>query len=135
MDYKQKYLKYKRKYLQLKNMITECQIYDTSITNNMIGGGTHRENFLKKYNLKDKGYSLKELSRISKVPLSILQEVYDRGSGAYKTNRTSVRLKGSFKKNVDAPYKMKLSKEQWAMARTYSYLDGNPNHDTDLRKK
>jgi hypothetical protein len=101
----------------------------------MIGGGTHRENFLKKYNLKDKGYSLKELSKISKVPLSILREVYNRGIGAYRTQRISVRLKGSFKKNVDAPYKMKLSKEMWSFARVYSYLDGNPKHDTDLRKK
>jgi hypothetical protein len=27
----------------------------------------------------------------------------------------------------------KLSKEQWAMARVYSFLDGNPKHDEDLR--
>jgi hypothetical protein len=134
MNYEQKYLKYKMKYLQLKNLIEQ---QNQTSTNNitMIGGGTHRENFLKKHNLKDKGYSLKELSKISKVPFSILLEVYNRGIGAYKTNRTSVRLKGSYKKNVDAPYKMKLSKEQWALARTYSYLDGNPKHDTDLRKK
>jgi len=43
-------------------------------------------------------------------------------------------MKRTFKKGVNAPYKMKLSKEQWAMARIYSYLDGNPKHDTDLRK-
>jgi hypothetical protein len=134
MDYQQKYLKYKAKYLALRREIE--QLNQTSLTdNNMIGGGTHRENFLKKYNLKDKGYSLKELSKISNVPLSILEEVYNRGSGAYKTNRTSVRMKGSYAKNVDAPYKMKLSKEQWALARVYSFLDGNPKHDTDLRKK
>ena len=159
--YKEKYFKYKIKYLDLKNQefnrnpmdqgkylelkkqIEGGQIYNVELisdfelvdNNNMIGGGTHRENFLKKHNLEDKGYSLKELSKISKVPLSILREVYDRGSGAYKSNRTSVRLKGSYKKNVDAPYKMKLSKEQWAMARTYSFLDGNPKHDNDLRKK
>jgi hypothetical protein len=30
---------------------------------------------------------------------------------------------------------MKLSKEQWAMARVYSFLDGNPKHDNDLRAK
>jgi hypothetical protein len=28
----------------------------------------------------------------------------------------------------------KLSKEQWAMARVYSYLDNNPKHDNDLRR-
>jgi len=134
MDYQQKYLKYKAKYLALRREIE--QLNQTSLTDNiMIGGGTHRENFLKKYNLKDKGYSLKELSKISKVPFSILLEVYNRGIGAYKTNRTSVRMKGSYAKNVDAPYKMKLSKVQWAFARTYSYLDHNPKHDTDLRKK
>jgi hypothetical protein len=27
----------------------------------------------------------------------------------------------------------KLSKENWAMARVYSFLDGNPKHDNDLR--
>jgi hypothetical protein len=130
----QKYLKYKAKYLALKREIEQSN--QTLLTdNNMIGGGTHRENFLRKHNLKDKGYSLKELSRISKIPFSILLEVYNRGIGAYKTNRTSVRMKGSYAKNVDAPYKMKLSKEQWALARTYSFLDHNPKHDTDLRKK
>ena len=94
---------------------------------------TRRENVLRKYDLEDKSYSLEELSKISKVPLSILQEVYDRGIGAYKTNPSSVRLKGSYVKNVNAPMKYKLSKEQWAMARVYSFLDGNIRHDNDLR--
>ena len=133
MDYEQKYLKYKAKYLALKRVI-EQQNQSTS-NNIQSGGATHRLNFFRKHNLEEKNYSLKELSRISKVPLSILQEVYNRGIGAYRTQRTSVRMKGSFKKNVDAPYKMKLSKVQWAFARCYSYLDNNPNHDTDLRKK
>lgn len=133
MDYEHKYLKYKAKYLQLKSLIegrTELDLNNDTMT----GGGTHRMNFLKKHNLKDKGYSLLQLSKISRISLATLQEVYDRGSGAYKTNRTSVRMKRTFKKGVNAPYKMKLSKEQWAMARVYSFLDGNPKHDTDLRK-
>jgi hypothetical protein len=95
---------------------------------------THRQRFLRRNKLEDKSYSLKELSSISNVPLSILQEVYNRGIGAYKTNFRSVRLKGSFVKNVDAPASAKLSKEQWATARVYSFLDGNPKHDNDLRK-
>lgn len=94
---------------------------------------THRENFLKKHQLKDKGYSLRQLSEISAVPVSILQEVYNRGIGAYSTSYNSVRLKGSYVKNVAAPPAYKLSKEQWAMARVYSFLDGNPKHDNDLR--
>lgn len=93
---------------------------------------THREHFLKRYGLED-SYSLRQLSKISSVPLSILQQVYDRGIGAYKTNPHSVRLKGSFVKNIDAPLFKKLSKEQWAYARVYSFLDGNPKHDNDLR--
>ena len=97
-------------------------------------GGTHRENFLKDHKLEDKGYSLDELSKISYVPLETLQEVYNRGIGAYKTQPSSVRLKGSYVKGVKAPMSAKLSKEQWAMARVYSFLDGNPKHDEDLRK-
>lgn len=96
-------------------------------------GGTRRTDFLKDNNLKDKGYSLAELSKISNVPMATLQEVYNRGIGAYKTQPSSVRLKGSFKKGVNAPMSQKLSKEQWAMARVYSFLDGNPKHDNDLR--
>jgi hypothetical protein len=43
-------------------------------------------------------------------------------------------MKGpSFKKGVNAPMSMKLSPQQWAMARVYSFLDGNPKHDSDLR--
>lgn len=94
---------------------------------------THREHFLRTHNLENKSYSLKELSQISYVPIHILQEVYNRGIGAY-SNLKSVRLKGSFVKNVNAPASAKLSKEQWAMARVYSFLDGNPSHDNDLRK-
>jgi len=94
---------------------------------------THRQNFLKKYKLEDKSYSLTELSKISGVKLSTLQEVYNRGIGAYKTNPTSVRLKGSFKKGVAAPMSQKLSKEMWAYARVYSFLDGSKLHDKDLR--
>ena len=94
---------------------------------------THRQHFLKEHSLDDKGYSLEELSKISGVPLSILQEVYNRGIGAYKTNPLSVRMKGTFQKGVAAPMSQKLSKEQWAMARVYSFIDGNPKHDTDLR--
>jgi hypothetical protein len=95
---------------------------------------THRENVLKRLNLGDQPHSLSVLSNASYVPLGILQEVYNRGIGAYKTNLSSVRLKGSFVKGVDAPKKMKLSPQQWAMARVYSFIDGNPKHDNDLRR-
>jgi predicted DNA-binding protein YlxM (UPF0122 family) len=97
------------------------------------GAVTRKTKVLKKYGLEDKGYSLSELAKITGVKRSTLQEVYNRGIGAYKTNPLSVRMKGSFKKNVNAPMSQKLSKEQWAMSRVWSFLDGNPKHDTDLR--
>ena len=94
---------------------------------------THRLAFFKKNGLADKSYSLAELSRISKISTKTLQEVYNRGIGAYKSDPLSVRLKGSFKKGVAAPMSAKLSKEQWAMGRVYSFLNGSKKHDTDLR--
>jgi len=94
---------------------------------------THREHVNKLLGLKNEPHSLSELSSASDVPKATLQKVYNRGIGAYKTNPTSVRMKGSFKKGVVAPMSKKLSKEQWAMARVYSFLDGNKKHDNDLR--
>tara|TARA_R110002126_G_scaffold247706_2_gene390514 strand:+ start:48 stop:341 length:294 start_codon:yes stop_codon:yes gene_type:complete len=95
---------------------------------------THRENVLRKFKLpKDQSYSLSELAKVSGISRATLQEVYNRGIGAYKTQPISVRMKGSFKKGVDAPMSMKLSKEQWAFARVYSFLDGSKKHDLDLR--
>ena len=95
---------------------------------------THREHVLHRLGLStDKGYSLTALARKTGKSVRTLQEVYNRGIGAYKTQPSSVRMKGSFKKGVNAPMSMKLSKEQWAMARVYSFLDNNPKHDNDLR--
>ena len=59
-----------------------------------------------------------------KVTTSMLQSVYNRGVGAYKTNPSSVRP------NVSSP-------EQWAMARVNSFLkivagSKSPKHDKDL---
>jgi len=96
------------------------------------GGGTHRENVADKLKLEG-SQSIADLSKASGVSAATLQEVYNRGIGAYKTNPTSVRMKGSFKKGINAPMSQKLSKEQWAMARVYSFLDGNKKHDQDLK--
>ena len=94
---------------------------------------THRQNFLRKHKLEDKSYSLDQLSKISGVSLHTLNQVYKRGIGAYNTQPSSVRMKGTYKKGVNAPMSMKLSPQQWAMARVYSFLDNNPKHDNDLR--
>jgi DNA adenine methylase len=124
---------FSKKGLPLKRAKKQMIAINISEHQPLKGEGTHKENILKKYNLDDKGYSLEELAEITSKPLDILQQVYNRGIGAYKTNPQSVRMKVSFKKNVNAPMSKKLSKEQWAMARVYSFLDGNPSHDEDLR--
>lgn len=95
---------------------------------------THRLQFLKKNGLDDKPYSISELSEYTDIPEYVLQQVYNRGIGAYKTNPISVRMRGSFKKNINMPLRFKLSKEQWGMARVYSFLNGSLKHDKDLRE-
>jgi hypothetical protein len=118
----------------LKPLNAEYSKQKAEMESYMKGGAkTHRERVLKKYGLEDKPHSIAELAKASGVPEDILQQVYNRGVGAYKTQPRSVRLKGSFVKNVDAPMSKKLSKEQWGYARVYSFLNGNPDHDNDLR--
>jgi len=95
--------------------------------------GTRKQRVLKRLGLPDTGHSLDELASASGTSRSTLQEVYNRGIGAYKSDPNSVRMKGTFEKGVKAPMSQKLSKEQWAMARVYSFLDKNPKHDKDLR--
>lgn len=88
---------------------------------------THRERFLKKHNLPlDDEYSFKELSHYSGFPIGALKQVYHKGLGAYHTNYTSVREKGTFKKGTNAPPSKKLSPQQWGMARVYAFLDKEP---------
>jgi hypothetical protein len=96
-------------------------------------GLTHRQQWLRKNRLEDRSYSLAELSKLSGTPLTTLREIFNRGIGAYKTQPASVRMKGTFEKGVNAPMSMKLSKEQWAFARVYSWLNGSKKHDMDLR--
>ena len=101
---------------------------------------TNREEYLKRHSLpKDTSLSKREIARISKIPIKILDDVYDRGVGAYKSNPESVRTKEG-KKDPKAPLSRKMSKEQWAMARVYSFvnkIEGKKklNHDTDLAAK
>jgi len=94
---------------------------------------TKREQVLEYYGLEDRGYSIPELSKITGYSEDVLYQVYQRGLGAYKTNPQSVRMKGSFKKGVNAPMSQKLSAPQWAKSRVWSFISGNPLHDNDLR--
>ena len=88
---------------------------------------TNKEEYNKRHKYKkEEPHSKKEISKISKVPMKVLDEVYDKGIGAYKTNPKSVRPQVK-------------SKEQWAMGRVYSFvnkMEGKKklNHDRDLLK-
>jgi GNAT superfamily N-acetyltransferase len=73
---------------------------------------TYKNKFNKKYGFDlNESHSLEEIAKLTKIKLSSLQDIYDKGIGAYKTNPESVRP------NVK-------SKEQWAMARVYSAVMG-----------
>jgi len=88
-------------------------------------GLTKRESFLKKNNLPmNTSLSIPEIAKLAKVPVKALNEVRNRGAGAYD-NLASVRLK-DFSKNPDTrafPASARLSKEQWKMARVYSFVN------------
>lgn len=66
--------------------------------------------FKRRHNIPVKdSLSLKEIAKLSKMPLKALQEVFERGIGAYKTNPESVRPQ------VQSP-------EQWGYGRVYSFV-------------
>ena len=103
---------------------------------------THRQSVLRKYGLTDADHpSLSDLARLSGYSKSVLQEVYNRGVGAWKSNPQSVRIRGTFTKNPSMaryPRSARLPKEMWAMARVYSFLDGGKTFftaDSDLAFK
>lgn len=85
---------------------------------------TNKEQFLKKHGLpKDTHLTLQEISKLSKMPLTALRMVYNKGLGAYHTNPVSVRMKGTYTKNIPAPLDYKLSPQQWAFARVYAFVN------------
>lgn len=94
---------------------------------------TNRIQFLRKKGLDaSKSYSISELAKIADVPEPALNAVFRRGIGAYKSNLESVRLK-DFSKNPDIkkyPASARLSPEQWAYARLYSFLNRGKTYKT-----
>jgi hypothetical protein len=100
---------------------------------------TYRQQFLKAFELpKDTHLSLKEIADLSGIKKSILQQVYNRGTGAWKGNLGSVRLKKDFSKNPDTskyPRSARISKEAWSFGRVYSFIMGGKTWrtaDSDL---
>jgi len=72
---------------------------------------TYKQKFNRKYgNPLNQSNSLRDISKATGYKLSGLQTIYNKGVGAYRNNRASVRP--SVK-----------SEEQWAMARVYASVN------------
>lgn len=96
---------------------------------------TNKQKFNKRYGFaKDAPHSKTEIARLTGISKRILDDVYDRGVGAHKSNPGSVRnIKG-----VKGGGGKKMSAEQWAMARIYSFVMGGKTRttaDKDLWEK
>ena len=104
---------------------------------------TNREKFLKFFDLpKHTSLSLEEIAELSQIPKEALQEVYNRGVGAWKTNLASVRLQKDYSKNPDTskyPRSARLTKEQWSYGRVFAFVLGTSKvfygADKDIAKK
>lgn len=100
---------------------------------------TYKQKYNKKYKHPfNEGHTLEQISKETGIKKSILQEVYNRGVGAWKQGSvSSIRLK-SGKKSKTAPRSARMGKEQWAQARVYSFVMGGTTQrtaDKDLWKK
>ncbi len=91
---------------------------------------TYKQKFNKKFKQPlNEPNNKKDISKLTGISMSVLDDVYDRGIGAFKTNPSSVRKKVT-------------SEEQWAMARVYAFvmkaydkMKVKKPQDTDLYEK
>jgi hypothetical protein len=73
---------------------------------------TYKNKFNKKYGFdKDASHSIAEIARLTGYKKAGLDIIFNKGVGAFRTNRAAVRP------SVTSP-------EQWAMARIYSAVMG-----------
>ena len=80
---------------------------------------TNKQKYNKKYGFsKEQSHSKKDISKKTGIPMRILDKVYDRGVGAHKNNRSSV----SNVKGVKGGAGKKMSAQQWAQSRIYSFV-------------
>ena len=93
-----------------------------------------KQKYNRKYGFqKDESHSLTSIARITGIKRGILQKVYNRGTGAWKTNISSVRVAKTFAKNPNVkkyPRSKRLGKEQWSYARVYSFVMGGKTRRT-----
>ena len=69
---------------------------------------TYKQKFNKKFNQdKDESNSKTKMTKLTGIPKKVLDDVYDRGVGAFKTA---------------GPSRPNMTKEQWATARIYAFI-------------
>ncbi len=84
---------------------------------------TNKNKYNAKYGFtKDESHSKTAISRKTGIPLSILNAVYDRGLGARRSNKASVRRASDGKKVGGNTLKGKMSGSQWGYGRIYSFV-------------
>lgn len=103
---------------------------------------TFREKYNSKHGFgKRDSHSLDDISKTTGIKKSILQQVYNRGTGAFKTNPTSVRSTTGAKRPGGFPAAKRMSVEAWSFGRVYGFVMRNPKQvgegkpDNDLFKK
>ncbi len=102
---------------------------------------TNKQKFNKKYKQPlNEPNSKKDISKLTGIPMSILDDVFDRGVGARKTNPQSVRsVSNPSKKPGGKSLRGKMSAEAWGISRVYSFVMKQPGTwgkaDKDLAEK
>ena len=96
---------------------------------------TNKQKFNKRYGQPlNQSNSKKDISKLTGISMSILNNVYDRGMGAHKSSPGSVRnVKGG-----PGGAGKKMSAQQWGQARVYSFAVGGTTRrtaDKDLWQK
>lgn len=88
---------------------------------------TNKDKYNEKYGFpKDTSHSRRDISKTTGVPIRILNEVFNRGVGARKSNPESVRRASDGKKVGGKSLKGKMSAEAWGMGRVYSFVMKRP---------
>ena len=82
---------------------------------------TFKNKFNKKHSQpKDKSNSLKDIAKLSKIKLSAIQKIYNKGVGAFKTA---------------GPSRPNMTKESWAYARVYASISrGSKSSKIDAKE-
>jgi hypothetical protein len=92
---------------------------------------TYKQQYNEKYGFpKTASHNINDIAKKTGIKKGILQEVYNRGTGAWKNNIASVRVAKTGKKDPTAPRSVKLSKEAWSYARIYSFVMGGKTQKT-----